>query len=312
MVRNGANTHRNRGFTVQKNPEETAVNTLKHSVAEMGSRFNEDILARTTALYEPYVAAAPSTQVLERDLAFGSHPRNVLDFYPCASPAPILLFVHGGGFVGGGKHINAKFYSNLGKYFTDHGIATALMNYRLAPEFVWPEATQDIAQAVGWLKENRAQNQRIYIVGQSAGACHVATYLTGADFHAHAATHIAGAVLMSGFYDARGAMSPGARSYFGDNPLQCEERSPILGTAHIKTPVLLTLAQYDPPGMALQTLALASQLTQTQQTSPPLVWLKDHNHVSTVLSIGSPQNDVGELISQFIKDLEIQRIGIKQ
>jgi acetyl esterase/lipase len=219
-----------------------------------------------------------------------------------------LLYVHGGGFVGGGKNINAKFYSNLGKYFTDRGLATALMNYRLAPEFVWPQAAEDIAKAVDWLQEKRAQDQRIYIIGQSAGACHLATYLTGEDFHAHAAKHISGAVLMSGFYDARGSMSPGARSYFGDNPLQCEERSPILATHRIKTPVLLTLAQYDPAGMAQQTLALASQLTQTQQTSPPLVWLKDHNHVSTVLSIGSPQNDVGELITRFIREIENQRL----
>jgi acetyl esterase/lipase len=219
-----------------------------------------------------------------------------------------LLYVHGGGFVGGGKHINAKFYSNLGKYFADRGFATALMNYRLAPEFAWPQAAVDIAKAVDWLQENRAQNQRIYIIGQSAGACHLATYLTGEDFHAHAATHIAGAVLMSGFYDARGPMSPGARSYFGDNPLQCEERSPILATHRIKTPVLLTVAQYDPAGMALQTLALASQMTQTQQTSPPLAWLKDHNHVSTVLSIGSPQDDVGNLITQFFKEIETERV----
>jgi triacylglycerol lipase len=292
---------------VQTSHKDTILNVLKQGVAEMGSRFNEEILARTLALYEPYVDAAPSTQSVQRELSFGSHPRNVLDFYPCERPSPILLYVHGGGFVGGGKNINAKFYSNLGKYFTDRGLATALMNYRLAPEFVWPQAAEDIAKAVDWLQENRAQNQRIYIIGQSAGACHLATYLTGEDFHAHAAKHISGAVLMSGFYDARGSMSPGARSYFGDNPLQCEERSPILATHRIKTPVLLTLAQYDPAGMAQQTLALASQLTQTQQTSPPLVWLKEHNHVSTVLSIGSPQDDVGELITRFIKEIENQR-----
>jgi len=293
---------------VQTSHKDTILNVLKQGVAEMGSRFNEEILARTLALYEPYVQAALSTQSVQRDLSFGPHPRNILDFYHCERPSPILLYVHGGGFVGGGKNINAKFYSNLGKYFTDRGLATALMNYRLAPEFVWPQAAEDIAKAVDWLQEKRAQDQRIYIIGQSAGACHLATYLTGEDFHAHAAKHISGAVLMSGFYDARGSMSTGARSYFGDNPLQCEERSPILATHRIKTPVLLTLAQYDPAGMAQQTLALASQLTQTQQTSPPLVWLKDHNHVSTVLSIGSPQNDVGELITRFIREIENQRL----
>lgn len=293
---------------MQTNLKENILKTLKKGLAEMGSHFNEEILQRTIALYDPHLEEAPSSQSVERDLPFGSHPRNVLDFYPCERPSPMLLFVHGGGFVGGGKTINTKFYSNLGTYFTGRGIATALMNYRLAPEFVWPQAAVDIAKAVDWLKVNRAQNQRIYIVGQSAGACHLATYLTSDDFHEHAAAHIAGAVLLSGFYDARGPMSPGARSYFGEDLIQCEQRSPILAAQRIKTPVLLTLAQYDPAGMAHQTLALASQLTQTLQTSPPLVWLKDHNHVSTVLSIGSPQDDVGELITQFIQEIEIQRL----
>jgi hypothetical protein len=117
----------------------------------------------------------------------------------------------------------------------------------------------------------------------------------------HAAQHVAGAVLMSGFYNTLSPMSPGAKSYFGDDAVLLEQRSPILKVANLKIPVLLTLAQFDPPGIALQTLALASQITQIQQAAPPLNCLAGHNHVSTVLSIGSPQKEIGELLIKYVR-----------
>jgi triacylglycerol lipase len=80
-----------------------------------------------------------------------------------------------------------------------------------------------------------------------------------------------------------------------------EQRSSILKVANLKIPLLLTLAQFDPPGIALQTLALASQITQVHQATPSLNCLAGHNHVSTVLSIGSPQNDVGELLIKYVR-----------
>jgi dienelactone hydrolase len=176
-----------------------------------------------------------------------------------------------------------------------------MMNYRLAPEFTWPSAAYDIVQCLDWLKNHRPKNQKLIVVGQSAGAAHVATYLTDNLFFDHAAQHVAGAVLMSGFYNTLSPMSPGAKSYFGDDALRLKQRSSILKVANLKIPLLLTLAQFDPPGIALQTLALASQLTQIQQAAPPLNCLAGHNHVSTVLSIGSPQNEVGELLIKYVR-----------
>jgi hypothetical protein len=106
---------------------------------------------------------------------------------------------------------------------------------------------------------------------------------------------------MSGFYDTQSPMSLGAKSYFGEDSSILEQRSSILKVANFQTPLLLTLAQFDPPNIALQTLSLASQITQVKQSMPTLNCLAGHNHVSTVLSIGSPQNDIGELLIKYIR-----------
>ncbi|MEQ1830195.1 MAG: hypothetical protein ABL921_29830, partial [Pirellula sp.] len=41
-----------------------------------------------------------------QDVAYGPHERNVLDFYQAKSdkPTPLVIFIHGGGFVGGNKN----------------------------------------------------------------------------------------------------------------------------------------------------------------------------------------------------------------
>ena len=47
-------------------------------------------------------APDPQTPTLP-DVAYGPHERNKLDFWrmPSAKPAPLVVFIHGGGFVAG-------------------------------------------------------------------------------------------------------------------------------------------------------------------------------------------------------------------
>ena len=59
------------------------------------------------------------------DVAYGSHPRQVLDFYQAKSdkPTPVVLYIHGGGWQGGDKKTNPK-------AFLDKGISVVAINYR--------------------------------------------------------------------------------------------------------------------------------------------------------------------------------------
>jgi hypothetical protein len=76
-------------------------------------------------------------------------------------------------------------------------------------------------------------------------------------------------------------------AYFGTDAAQYADRSPITHVAHNKVPVLLTIAEFDPGLLAAPTYLLAEAITRRDGKAPEVVWLKGHNHVSTVLSFGT-------------------------
>ena len=76
------------------------------SLRQLGAVINP---LATEPLYAPLHPREPyDNATVARDQAFGSHPLQRLDVFapapPAAAPRPILLFVHGGGFVSGDKH----------------------------------------------------------------------------------------------------------------------------------------------------------------------------------------------------------------
>ena len=67
------------------------------------------------------------------DLPYGEHPRQRMDVYfpqSAGSGRPVLLYLHGGGFIRGDKADRA----NVGWWGARQGFVTLLANYRLAPE----------------------------------------------------------------------------------------------------------------------------------------------------------------------------------
>jgi hypothetical protein len=52
-------------------------------------------------------------------------------------------------------------------------------------------------------------------------------------------------------------------------------------------PLLLSVAEFDPGFLAAPTYQLAEAVTRRDGRPPPVLWLKGHNHVSTVFSFGT-------------------------
>lgn len=84
--------------------------------------------------------------------------------------APVVLYVHGGGWVRGDK-MRALFKPAA---LVPQGFLFASMNYRFRPQASLAEMAQDVATAAVWIKENAAKyggdGSRIVIMGHSAGA----------------------------------------------------------------------------------------------------------------------------------------------
>jgi alpha-L-fucosidase 2 len=85
-------------------------------------------------------------------------------------PFAAAILVHGGGFDEGSRATNCK---PLFQPLADAGFAWFSVDYRMAPEFRFPEARADIDTAIVWLKahakEYHVDPNRIALIGESAG-----------------------------------------------------------------------------------------------------------------------------------------------
>lgn len=240
---------------------------------------------------EPYLGA-----VVERDLAYGADPRQRLDvFRPAArgDRRPVLVYVHGGGFVAGEKTTpNSPYYDNIPLWAAREGFVGVNVTYRLAPAHPFPAAPDDLARAVQWVRDNIAARggdpNAIVLFGQSAGATHVASYLARTPN-----APLAGAVLFSGVYDfVPMSEMPNVRAYAGFDPERLRERSPLAGVAMSDVPLMVGIAQYDPPPFHLQAGLLVAALQARHGFFPNLLFLPRHNHLSQVVHLGA--RDTGE------------------
>lgn len=88
-------------------------------------------------------------------------------------PLPVILWVHGGAFVGGSKE-DIEIYSTS---LASEGFAVACVNYLRAPEAKYPSPLRQTAEALEWLKSVSAAYpldlSRLVLAGDSAGA-HIA------------------------------------------------------------------------------------------------------------------------------------------
>ena len=64
--------------------------------------------------------------------------------------------------------------------------------------------------------------------------------------------------------------------------------------------MLLSVAEYDPVFLVTPTYELATILAQRDGKTPQLAFFAGHNHVSTVMSFGTAQDDVGSAVRQFV------------
>jgi acetyl esterase/lipase len=263
----------------------------------------------TPTLYRPLAQVEPYDGVrVTRDARYGPAPRNRLDVFAAAPlgprAKPVLLFVHGGGYITGDKHApGSPYFDNVMLWAARHGFVGIDMTYRLAPGAPWPAVQEDIAAALAWIRANIAVHggdpDRVVLMGHSSGATHIAQYLAHAEFQPPSGPGVAAAVLMSGLFDpTKVDPNPGVVAYFGANRSRYIERSALPGLAHARVPLLLVVAELDPPGVHAQT-ELARKVLCRAGACPQMLYLRGHSHVSEVLAINTADTVLTDAVLAF-------------
>ena len=106
------------------------------------------------------------------DISYGPHGKdNLLDVYRPVDggKCPIIVNVHGGGYVYGDKELYKRYCMDLAR----RGFAVVNFNYRLAPRWKFPAPLEDLNNVMHWVaKEGQwfGDIEHVFMVGDSAGA----------------------------------------------------------------------------------------------------------------------------------------------
>lgn len=104
---------------------------------------------------------------------YGQFERNVFDLWKPDSkkPTPLVIYIHGGGFVNGSKE---NLSANLLNHLLKNGFAVMAINYRLLPNTHYPDNYMDCVRAIQYARSNakdwNIDKTKVAAIGSSAGA----------------------------------------------------------------------------------------------------------------------------------------------
>lgn len=114
----------------------------------------------------------PDNVVRVENISYGPHKMNVLDVYipqTGESKFPVIVSVHGGGWVYGDKEL----YSHYCLHLAQKGFVVVNFTYRLSPENKFPCHLEDTVKVFEWTLKNGTRFgmdlDNVFAVGDSAG-----------------------------------------------------------------------------------------------------------------------------------------------
>ena len=229
-----------------------------------------------------------------KPLAKAMQSKNVTDDNAINNSYPMVVFVHGGSWESGSKDE----YAFVGQSLAQAGYVTAVINYRKAPEHVYPDYVEDAAQAIAWSYNNakslHADPRRLAVIGHSAGAFNAVAAVANEDFLAPYGVKpkdIAAVIGIAGPYSydfrkfsSRTAFEASAtpETVMPDRQIKGAQPPYLLLTAekdkvvHVTNTIKMTQA-LKAAGVKVETgeIAGASHATSIGAMAPPLRWVND-------------------------------------
>lgn len=261
-------------------------------------------------LYAPlFPKEAWAGVTIQRDLAYGPDPLQKLDVFTPdnakGKTLPVLLFVHGGGFTRGDKH--GDFYpDNITLWAAKNGMVGVNIDYRLAPANPWPAGVKDLASAIAWTKANIAKfggdPNDIILFGHSAGANHVADYAAHPEVRGAEASSVKGVIMLSPAYSTAPAARPNA--YYGSDADLGSVSGQITRLTASPYPLFYGYAEFDPPPMKATAAAVIEGVCKTKSRCPRSVELKDSNHFSEGMALGTSDQQLAGPVLQWMATLK--------
>jgi len=245
---------------------------------------------------------------VERNIAYGNHPRQCFDIYrpkPEADETMVIIFLHGGGWDSGEKEM----YGFVGASLATSGFTTIIPNYRLFPDVAYPELMTDAALAYSWAHQmfvgSGRSKSRLFVMGHSSGA-HMGALLT---YDAEYLTSIAtdthppdGFIGLSGPYGFDPTTHKRSKDIFA-KVQQAEKVQPIHQVRPGAPPALLMHGKKDKTVLMLNAIRMAEALNDVGSTAQAIEYA-NVGHTDLVLTLSKPfqhRAPVRDTITQFMR-----------
>ena len=223
----------------------------------------------------------------------------------------IVLFVHGGAFLDGHRNRTDEVYSNVSLPSGPQRAAAINIGYRLAKTRSSPAASDDIRAVVKWTHDHAddigIDRSRIFLMGHSAGAAHAGSYAYDKRRQPPSGPGLAGLLVVSGRVRAETFVeNPNAdkvRAYYGTDVAQT--LADVSSVSHVdanSVPTFIAWGEYENRLIDVHGVELAFRLADAKRRSPPVMWLRGHNHTSTIAHIGTADEMLGQAMLDFIAD----------
>jgi len=253
------------------------------------------------------LALSRSGYRIERDLSYGSDPRQKLDLYVpegLNAPAPVILFFYGGSWQEGEK----DYYLAFGQAFATRGIIVAIADYRLYPQVKYPGFVEDGALALRFVHSHVAAEggdpARIFLAGHSAGAYIAAMLASDLRYIADVggdSRWIRGVIGIAGPYDFLPLKDPNLVALFG-GPSR-DDTQPIRYIDGPRPPMLLVAGAEDTTVSPGNTERMAARLRAFGSEVETKIY-PGVGHIGIILSIApgfrsraSLRNDILQFVA---------------
>jgi acetyl esterase/lipase len=302
-------------------PAECRQEIMQLCRGSMGGGFRQCIMTALPRLSDPCrkaiseraaASSPPAPGTVEHP--YGSDSKQKLDLVKPAgvAKAPVLLFVHGGGWSIGDKGHAA---GNKAKWANSKGWAFASANYRLVPQATVEQQASDVASAVAWLRANAAKEgldpDRIILMGHSAGAHLVALVGTDPQYLRAVGVPISaikGVVLLDGAgYDVptqasaeMNIVKPMYEAAFGKDPKRQAALSPTRHAAAPNVTRWLILPIERRRDSQAQSKGLADALNRAG-ASATVIAIPDESHGSLNKGLGEAGDFATGQVERFLK-----------
>ena len=278
----------------------TGLHFLGYDKIELDAQYNlRAVVEEYEAYFEDWGRRSQQTRrqlSSELNVAYGSHPLETMDIFFSGQPnAPLLVFIHGGYWQG----LDKNQFSHIADGFVHAGVATAVLNYGLAPDVKMDEIVRQNHNALAWIWR-QGNNfgydpNRIYLCGHSAGG-HLAALLAATDWvsfdQAFPPKLIQGICAISGIFDLEPIRLCYLNDVLGMDADVSRRNSPLYHLPDKPIPLLLAVGDLETNEFHRQTQIFAEswRLKDFPVDTLHMAGLHHYSVVNEIARVKSPLN----------------------